>query len=348
MTIMVTPVTPNMKFPKHSKEGNIKHSLKKGMESNDERNGEYKDERKQHPNDDMNIRSSVRSTFQCCDLQNKSHATTNLCPRKTRRLGAIGKTDNDTNMTFYTMSLEKQCQKDDAIKNGTYENMQEQKPVHTTSRYSSTSNQKLPTKKRKLAVSASLPEHNSKKRSAVLDFELKVSPIGKDQSAESLDSPTDIYEGRPHFSLDPAENKSENRDISSSASISSVRNCQETKSGLSLDCLEHTIGRHVELSNQFNASFQVKSPLSPEQENAIAAQNIITDAIAALKRDTFLPNNNIPSNLLFPHDNNEGQRFRDELVSRYPSMLAQLYRGYDKPIPSIIPRSDDLPSDGEK
>lgn len=325
-------------------EGNIEHSLNKGMESNDERTGEYRHERKQHPDDDMNNSSSVKSMFQSYDLQNKSHAT-NPCSRKTRRLGAIGKAENDAFTTSETLSLEKQCQNDDAMKNGTYENIEEQKPVHTTSRCSSTANQKLTTKKRKLTVSTS---HHSKKRSAFLDMKVEVSPIEKDQTAESLDSPTDIYEGKSHFPLEPTESKSENRDVSASASVSSVRNGEETKSGLSLDCLEHTIGRHVELSNQFNTSFQVKSPLSPEQENAIAAQNIITDAIAALKRDTFLPNNNIPSSLLFPHDNNEGQRFRDELVSRYPSMLAQLYRGYDKPIPSIIPRSDDLPSDGEK
>lgn len=341
----ITLVTPNKKSPKQPKEENFEHTLNKGMESNDERTGDYKPEQRQNPDDDMNS-SSVRSTFQSYDLQNKSHAT-NLCSRKTRRLGAIGTTENDSLVASETLSLEKQCQNDDAIKYGTYENMQEQKPVHTTSRYSSTPNQKLPTKKRKLTVSTSLPEHHSKKRSALLDIKVEVSPIEKDQTA-SLDSPTDIYEGKSHFSLDQAESKSESRDVSSSAAVSSVRSGQETKSGLSLDCLEHTIGRHVELSNQFNASFQVKSPLSPEQENAIAAQNIINDAIAALKRDTFLPNNNIPSNLLFPNDNNEGQRFRDELVSRYPSMLAQLYRGYDKPIPSIIPRSDDLPSDGEK
>lgn len=339
----ITLVTPNKKSPKQSKEGNIEHTLNKGMESNDERTGDYKPEQRQNPDDDMNS-SFVGSTFQS-DLQNNAHAA-NPFLRNTRRLGTTGKTENYANVTSNTMSLEKQCRHEYAIKNGTYENKDEEKPV-TTSRYSSTPNQKLPTKKRKLTVSASLPEHHSKKRSALLDIKVEVSPIEKDQTA-SLDSPTDIYEGKSHFSLDQAESKSESRDVSSSASVSSVRNGQETKSGLSLDCLEHTIGRHVELSNQFNASFQVKSPLSPEQENAIAAQNIITDAIAALKRDTFLPNNNIPSNLLFPHDNNEGQRFRDELVSRYPSMLARLYRGYDKPIPSIIPRSDDLPSDGEK
>ena len=122
---------------------------------------------------------------------------------------------------------------------------------------------------------------------------------------------------------------------------SAARKSREIKSGLSLDLLEHTIGRHVELSNQIHTS-------NAEKENAIAAQNIITDAIAALGRDPFLSNNNnIPSSLLFSHDNNEGQRFREELVRRYPMIVAQIYRGYDKPIPSIIPRSDDSSFDGE-